>query len=375
MIKKLLALTLVLALTGGSAAAAYYSMSEKNELADLFCNDLKKDSVYEKNDLENYAHLIPGKDGWIFRTQNDFRSQWDVNDKTAGYLMALQDAFKRKNADLVIVIPPVRGMVHADNLFRKEKKAYGMEDPSTVWNNYNASIKELQAKGINIVGIDRSEVTTDFYYSRDHHWSAEGARVTARKAADAIKSLPSYAAIKKSSFETTEKQPVPYKSSFDKAFRKICKTHLLTETIRLFVTAPKDAVIDQSALFEDSGSPQVVLLGTSNSVPETAQANFDGFLKEYLSTDILNVSYIGAGIDTSIMSYLNSDHFNNQERKIVIWEVPGYYDLNVMDDKLFNQIIPAAYGSCSQNPVYAGRIGDIRHGAHLDLNAHPLHRR
>src|SRR5687768_2151014 len=155
MIKKLLALTLVLAFTGGSATAAYYSMSEKNELADLFCNDLKRDSVYEKNDLENYAHLIPGKGGWIFRTQNDFRSQWVVNDKTTGYLMALQDAFKRKNADLVIVMPPVRGMVHADNLFRKEKKTYGLEDPSAVWNNYNASIKELQSKGINIVGIDK----------------------------------------------------------------------------------------------------------------------------------------------------------------------------------------------------------------------------
>ncbi len=362
-VRKIL-LTTVAGLFLGGGALAYTYGFERNELSESFCPDLANQQVYEQKKMEHYSILIPGKDGWVFRTENDFRKDWEINDKTLNYLLTLQNAFRMHNAELVMLMPPVRGLAHYDKLFRKDKKKYGLKNASEAWDKYEAGITDLQNKGIRIIGLGRNEVTPDFFYKRDHHWTASGANVAATKIAEFIKSIPLYSQIEKIDYATTEETPIEYESTFEKAFKKICNTNLPKETVPQYITASANPVQSSDDLFgENQGSePQIVLLGTSNSVNASSQANFEGFLKDYLSTDIMNLSYIGAGIDTGIMTYVNSDHFRNGKPKVVIWEVPGYYDLNVMDDKLFNQVIPAAIGACSA-PVYEKSLASLPGGS------------
>ena len=78
-------------------------------------------------------------------------------------------------------------------------------------------------------------------------------------------------------------------------------------------------------------------------------ANFEGFLKEALSADILNMSVSGGGLDTAMISYLNSPFFREKPARIAIWEIPGNYNLSEQNN-FFREAIPAVYGIC-QNPV------------------------
>jgi alginate biosynthesis protein AlgX len=336
--------------TSAAAFTTAYSSSGKSDLAQAFCPKIYNEQSYRGGDLDHYAMLIPGKGGWIFRTKNDFRSDWKNSNQTINYLRDLQEAFKKKNADLVIVMPPVRGLVHFDEMLSEYKKKFSLENPETLWNDYESSIKILKGRGVHMVGLNAKDVTDNFFYQRNHHWSPEGARITAKKVAEYVMQLPSYKAVPKTRYATQQKSTKDYDSSFEKAFKTICGTKIPPEPVAVYETTPVSVGSNETAILGEAKEPRIVLLGTSNST-ESSSANFEGFLKEYLSADILNLSYMGAGIDTSIMSYINSDHFKNSKPKIVIWEVPGYYYFDEMDDKLFSQLTPAAYGGCPQNAL------------------------
>ena len=356
---KTLSIAFVGILLAGMAGGAYYYLNnnggsdsiETASVSDAFCKELKDEAAYDKKKIAHYKMLIPGKDEWIFRTENDFRQNWHINKKTVTYLRNLQDAMKTQNADLVIVMPPIRGMVHNDKVRNADRQKFGVKDIDAAWQEYEAMISMLKSKGINIVGATQEEATDNFYYSRNHHWTSEGAEIVAQNVAAKAKTLSSYEQIPVQNFETTKLEDTMYESSYSQGFEKLCGTVVPDENAVQYETLPTNTAASESELFDAEDDPQVVLLGTSNSVPGASHANFEGFLKQNLSRDVINFSYIGAGIDTSLMSYLNSDHFRTDTPKLVIWEVPGYYDLNIMDDKIFNQAIPAAYGACDDNPI------------------------
>jgi len=355
--KKLIYTTSLVTIVG--AGLAFFLIPDRSEAAQAYCGKMAKAGSY-KGDLEQYSILIRGKDEWVFRTENDFRTDFTVNQKTKNYMLTLQKALKAKNIDLVVVYPPLRGMIHGDHLSKKHKKAYGMENPDVVWDNYEAMISDLQKAGINVVGVNRDETAPDFYYKRNHHWSSVGSKITAQKVAAHIKQLPSYQNLPKEQFTSYSLEPTAYQSSFEKAYDKLCGTELPPEMITTYTTTKNVSGLTEQDLFDDVAQPKVILLGTSNSVQGSSSSNFEGFLKESLSTDVLNMAYIGAGIDTSIISFLNSDTFKKGDARVVIWEVPGYYDFNIMDDKLFQQIIPAVYGECTTNSVLTKSLTDLQ---------------
>lgn len=358
-------LTGVAIFTLTSVGAAYWFTTHSrplppaNDLSGTFCPDMANEQAYKDKRVQTYATLIPGNDGWIFRTKNDFRDNWAVTEATKERLLELQDAMKAHNAELVIIMPPVRGMIHTNELLPGDKKTYGLDNPQASWDAYEAFINDAKSAGINIVGIDRNEVDGKFFYMRNHHWNADGARIAAQKVAANVKNIPEYAEIPKIKYVSKPEEPKKYKSSYNGAFQKICGTSVPEEMAQNYVTVPVDAALDENALFGAGGDPQVVLLGTSNSVMDSSQANFEGFLKEYLSADVLNLAYAGAGIDTSLISYMNSAHYKNGKPKIVVWEIPGYYNLDIMDGNVFSQAIPAAYGDCRDKTLAKGDFKDI----------------
>jgi len=355
---------------GGVALAgwSYYATHAiHNDLQASFCREMSDEKAYDKYKIAHYKMLIPGKGDWVFRSENDFRTDWHLEDRTVKYLQRLQDALKTHNADLVLVFTPARGMVHHDRIPASYKKKFGLKDNGAAWEGYETMLETLNKNGIPAVGARKAEVNERFFYSHDHHWTAEGAQMVAQNVAAVARKLPTYKAIPSVKFTTEQGPDESFKSSYAKGFEKICDSDIPDQVAQTYNTRPVEAASSENSLFETQNLPQVILLGTSNSVPETSHANFEGFLKEYLERDIYNNAFIGAGIDTSLMSYLNSPQYNDKRPKIIIWEIPGYYDLNVMDDKVFNQAIPAAYGSCDTDSLVDKTVENLRPGAKNEL--------
>jgi alginate biosynthesis protein AlgX len=189
-------------ITAGTISGYIASSGRAGELDEFFCSGLKQEKSYEKYNLEHYKILIEGRDGWIFRTENDFRKDFTVNDVTGRYLTKIQNVLERKDIELVIIYPPVRGMVHADKVKGSYRKQFALNHLDEIWSSYEKMIAGLKKSGIGIIGLDRQEVTDDFFYKRNHHWSASGANITAKKVADYVERLPIYKSLPKQTYRT-----------------------------------------------------------------------------------------------------------------------------------------------------------------------------
>ena len=67
----------------------------------------------------------------------------------------------------------------------------------------------------------------------------------------------------------------------------------------------------------------MTLVGTSYSA--NTNWNFEGFLKEYLETDVLNMADQGLGPLVVMDKYLENDAWKNSPPRLVIWEMPERY--------------------------------------------------
>jgi alginate O-acetyltransferase complex protein AlgJ len=100
------------------------------------------------------------------------------------------------------------------------------------------------------------------------------------------------------------------------------------ENVRIVKTIPAETEHgsggenDQSTLFSDN-TPIVTLVGTSYSADP--KWNFEGYLKEYLQTDVLNAAEQGLGPFETMKKYLQNESFLKTPPKLVIWEIPERY--------------------------------------------------
>lgn len=336
---------------GGIVAANFPASAQeagtaviKEDIKPIFCPALYEDKTYDGR-YDSYRKLIAGDDGWIFRTGNDLQTHMSINDAAIKMIVDWQQKLKEKGIDFVMLYVPTRGMIHADHISAEDKKQYGFTNVEGVWKDYADTIEKMRDAGINVIDVPRPPQGAAFFYKRDHHWNAAGAKASADAVAAYVKKMPVYETLAKTEFTTVKKEPYDFYGTTDKVFSKVCNTKQPPERIDIFMTERKQGTGGEADLFGDVAEPEVVLMGTSNSTWEPSFSNFEGFLKEALSTDILNMAVSGGGIDTAMIKYLNSDHKKEHKAKLIVWEVPGYYNLN-KHQGLFRQAIPALYGDC-----------------------------
>lgn len=323
------------------------------DLSDIWCDALTKETQYELAGLDNYKLFVEGEDGWVFRSNTGFRDGFFTSRKTQSYIKTLQQKFKERGTDLVILYPPPRSIVHYNHVKKSDQEQLGLNEQQAqdALQHYADFLREVRSKGINMVGLPEFDPDLQMYFKRDHHWTPEGAREAANAVASFVKTLPSYETLKKTEYVTTAGDVEDYKGAFKRVFKKLCNTEMPPEPRIHYETQAKTGAHSESDLFGDATEPEVVLFGTSNSSTKSNVANFEGFLKEALSADVENLAVTGAGTDTSMIAYLNSERAKTNPAKIAIWEVPGYYNFDHMRSKVFLQAIPAVQGSCADNPV------------------------
>lgn len=310
------------------------------------CTSLNNEMSYEKR-YQDYALLVAGKDGWLFRSKQDLRQKFDISKKDIALYRTFSDVLKKRGTSIVLAIIPTRGIV-AHKMLPQDSKLVQDYDPVSAKEEYVKMIEQLNENGVLAAGTPEPASGASYFNHADQHWSTAGAREMAQSVATLIKDSLVWKDIPKESFKTIAGKEITYDGRFGEATQALCGSRPQPEKDMEMKTFPEKES-DESALFDEKPVPEIVLVGTSNSKREEFDANFSGALKEVLSADVLNLAISGGGKDDSLIAYLVSESFKENPPKFLIWEIPGYYDLGGEGmRKTVRQAIASAYGSCEK---------------------------
>lgn len=336
------------------------------------CSLLKDKAVYGKN-FDGLIYLVQGKDGWLFRTKQDLRMDFKISPDALSLFSQFSEYLKKKGTELVIAHAPTRGMA-ASQMLPMSDPLVRDYDVNMARENYINFIESMNNANVHIVGTPLLKTGPRYFYKTDLHWTTEGAREMAQAVANYIKTMPIYSSLKKTEFVMSKSPDGEFKGNFTDAIEKICKVEMPLEIATQISIAPKESIDNKSSeLLTDLPSSEIVLVGTSNSDRDDFDMNFSGSLREFLSVDLQNFAIAGGGLDDSILSYLTSDTFKYNPAKILIWEVPGYYNLHGDEAKRsLLQLIPATQGDCGTKAIMSQNVSNILSGKVTLFNTETL---
>lgn len=314
---------------------------------------------YDTKYLDFFNTLVEADDDWLFRTENDLRTEFGPSDYGYRQLKRVSELLRSKGSELVIVYQPTRGLVHPDKLRPEDRRRFDYDGARA---NYAEALRRFREQGIwvpDLTPLLAESGDEPYFFRGDHHWTPYGAQRTARHVADTIKQIPAFADVPRQAFESQRNGLLGKRGTLHKAAGQLCGTSYADQYVERFVTEPVgDEASSSDDLFGEQGDPQIVLVGTSNS---GEAYNFPGFLREYLGADLLNLSLAGGGYDTSLMQYLASEDFHRAPPKIIVWEFEPHYDL--AQEKFYRQVVPLLENGCEGRQVALRNSVPVRRGS------------
>ena len=325
------------------------------DLQCLICPGLQDPQQYAEGVMKSMKQVAPGKDKWLFRSEVDLSNDFGIPQDMQAEYARLLATFAAKGIRVAFAVQPTRGLMHRDKVLPENRHGFDYAIASRNLERFLGQLRRGGALVPDIMPLVRTPPEADFFFRRDHHWTPSGSQATAQLVAAEIKRQPWYAELTKKSYRTEPGVMLPKDGTMNRAMTKICGNNYGTQYVRGFQTVPAGDGAD--ALFDDEAPAEVVLVGTSNSAArddEMKNYNFEGYLKEYLSVDILNFALPGAGQEGALLQYLQSDSYKPEAPpKLIIWELPASYHLET--PLLYRQLIPAINGGCAKSPrVLAG---------------------
>jgi len=283
--------------------------------------------------------VVIGKDGWFF-TKEEFEA-WKDADKAQASKIELAKKLKRyltaRNIGLVVAVIPSKTRVYEEYL------QDGMALPESRRYTYEEFRKALLEDGIAAPDLEmvlrEGKTTGAMFMHTDTHWTAAGAQRVAQALAVEVKSSCPALSLADQSFKTSEGKEKPY----DGDLLRYVKTGAFRPLV-----GPKPEVIHEHAtestgasddLFGDA-KVEVSLVGTSYSAQK--DWHFDGFLKEALHADVLNLADEGKGPVEPMVNFLTKTDFKQAAPKLVIWEIPERFIQKTYDIALPALTVDAA---------------------------------
>jgi alginate O-acetyltransferase complex protein AlgJ len=153
----------------------------------------------------------------------------------------------------------------------------------------------------------------------DSHWSPEGARIAASAVAATIRSLAPD--LPKTSVRTDRVGETVREGdlmSFMPKRGTSARPLPPPQTLQTYETA-----VDSGAGLFGAQVIPVALVGTSYSAEEAF--HFEGFLKQALSADVLNLSAVGKGPFAPMDEALEGTALIDAGVQVVVWEIPERY--------------------------------------------------
>lgn len=329
----------------GQAAEPSYRVDTCCQL----CPAANNRSLYNTGFLEGFTTLVEGKDGWLFRTDDDLRELFGPD--AAGYaeLRRFRDTLRRRGTELVMVYQPSRGLMHADQLPPDVRKRYNQGLART---SYTMTLERFRKAGLVVPALDQlfesPRAAPPYFFRGDHHWTPEGARRTAQLTAAEIKKMAVYPKLARKTFTTSRIGVLAKRGTLQKAASQLCGFGYPDQYVDRFSTGAAEG----GDLFGDEAAPEIALVGTSNS---DSAYNFAGFLSEYLGVEVLNESLAGGGFDGPLFRYLPSEAFQKTPPKILIWELQTYHNLG--ERNFYRRVIPMVGNGCARRtPVLSKTV-------------------
>lgn len=305
------------------------------------CPQAAEPARYESGYLRAFARLFEGREGWLFRTENDLPMSFGPSAAGAESLRDFSARLAARGIRLVMVVQPTRGMMHPERLPANLPVAF---DAGVARARYAESLARIRAQGIvvpDLTALLNAPREHDYFFRADHHWTPEGARLTARHVAEAVRRMPEHRALPRQRFVSTQNGLLAKRGTMDRAARLLCGHGAPEQYVPRYVTEPAEALSGNDALFGEASTPRVALVGTSNS---DSAYNFPGFLAEYLETDVFSAGLPGGGFDGAMLAYLSSREFHAHPPAILIWEVQAYHDLD--SPSFYRQARPLMENGC-----------------------------
>ncbi|KAB7610145.1 hypothetical protein F9L33_14720 [Amylibacter sp. SFDW26] len=258
---------------------------------------------------------IVGRDDWLFTTEELSYEPDQVSnlDASVQEIINVYAELQDREIKLIPVIVPDKARVYEEKL----KHVRGEE----VSNRYYTLISKLNDNKIATISglspLERNKSIADVFMRDDTHWSPFGAKTVARHIADYIQP---------GAFDLVQ---VKTKQIDTKIFDGDLLKYVPTGFLRPYVGPAQNTIerfettVQNNASLFGNTAIDVVLVGTSFSAK--SDWHFEGFLKQALSVDILNMSQEGKGPFAPMRDYLKSDTFENTPPKLIIWEIPERY--------------------------------------------------
>ena len=268
----------------------------------------------------------PGKDGWLFLTEElRFDADGSANLKARAELLGTAArSLESQGVKLIVALVPDKARVHANKLANGQYPAYNSS-------RYADALSAFQLQGVITVNLlqplAQAAARGEVYYRTDTHWNQAGAHVAAEAIASAIKQLP--VELERTTFSSKTSAAVMRPGDLIRlmGLGDTSETLGLSPDVETPVVTMQNSV-DNIGLFGDSAVP-VVLTGTSYSM----RGNFHGFLQQALSIRVLNAAKEGGGFLQATRSYLEDDAFRLAKPQVMIWEVPERFLQSKLDDE------------------------------------------
>jgi len=293
---------------------------------------------------------IEGRDGVFYRINADLRMNHPFSEQTVEGLAELSRALAANGTTLIFVPIPTKSVTMPNHL-PDNAFLYGF-DLDVATHVHLDILQRLTHAGVTVVDARSAMLETPVgelpFFKADFHWSAAGARETARAIANTIRALPEYPDMTKAQFETTPQGTGIAFSGMRRVLQKHCLTTLPeAETITYETTQIQsldlgDGGIDLFGAGTDT--IPVALLGTSFS--DSSINNFPGFLAEYSELEVINYAMTGGNQFGAMTSYLTSREFEESPPQILVWENPIYNNLAQFGDTPMRELIAAAGRTC-----------------------------
>jgi len=303
-----------------------------------------------------------GEDEWIFFS-TDFSALPTPRDRDVLAVKQLVDVLAAKGTRLVIVVPPLRGIVedaHAGPYRRK----YLLEDQQSLRNSHRRALAALARTGAIVPDLLKAAdaaklpASVDFYRKQDNHWHSAGARISAAAVAAEIAARVDLSKLPKQAHASRITAQGPYRTLVVDKLAEICGPKFIARDQEpTYVTEPVGESAGGGDLLGGSAT-SIVLAGTSFSRPD-GQYNFGGFLAEALGLDVLNVAIPGGGLVTSILSYLGSEDFSSAPPAVLVWEVRPF---ELPDEKFVGELLATIAGTCPTEQALLKQDSKLQRG-------------
>lgn len=254
--------------------------------------------------------VVAGHNGWLF-TSEEFSCPSDHENHLTANLAYIRKVKEHvaTHARLAIVLIPAKARVYAGQA--------GRALPQCRRNLYDEVLDVLARQGIPAARLlPAMTARDDLFLKTDTHWSPMGARLAAHETAALVKGL----ALQKSPYAA---KAGAVKEREGDLTRYIPGVPFPRDTYSAYDTGLQLATAGESQDLFGAAAPPVTLVGTSYSA--NRDWHFEGFLKEALQADVLNMADEGQGPFTVMDKYLETDAWKDSPPKLIVWEIPERY--------------------------------------------------